>query len=543
MNYNFNEEFYPTPKSLLEKIFEGVDWSQVQTILEPSAGKGDIVEFIKSYAKENAYRLPIHSNMDVDCIESDPNLQAILQKKGFRLIHDDFLTFHTWKQYDLIVMNPPFSCGDKHLLHALELQEDGGNIICILNAETIRNPYSMLRQSLMLQLQDLNADITYMQHEFESAERKTSVEIAVVKVSIPKKERDSKIFTDLKKARRLADSIDAEETMLAEKDYIKAAVKQFELETEAGIRLIREYKAMKPYMLRSFKDEGFTGKDPILYLTMDKYSSCSSEVTENEFLKVVRLKYWTIIFNDDRFISGMTTNLLKEYRSQINKLEDYDFSYFNVKTLQADISKKLVKGVEECIVKLFDELSFQYAYSDELSKNIHYYNGWKTNKAWIINKKVILPQMNAWGLFSGSYDPCAYELKSKLADIEKALDYLNGSVSNEDDLANALRAAKLDERTKKIPLKYFTVTFYKKGTCHIEFTDLELLKKLNIFGSQQKGWLPPAYGKKSYSDMDKEEQDVIDEFEGVESYMETLIHPESYLYDSYDSVKALEMAG
>lgn len=538
MNYNFNEEFYPTPKSLLNKIFDGVDWKQVDTILEPSAGKGDIIEFIQN--SEEAHRY--HHNFEIDCIEKDPNLQAVLKQKGFRLVHDDFFTFHTWKQYDLIVMNPPFSRGDKHLLNALKLQEDGGNIICILNAETLKNPYSITRQALALRLEDLHADISYMQNEFVSAERKTSVEIAVVKVFIPKKERDSRIFSELRESKQMSEQTVQEQTSLAENDYIKAAVKQFELETEAGIRLIREYQAMKPYMLRSLSGDNFVKNDSILYLTMDKYSPCSPEVTENEFLKVVRLKYWTSIFNDSRFTGHMTSNLLSEYRTQIDKLADYDFSCFNIKTIQADIAIKLVKGVEECIVKLFDELSFQYSYSDELGRNIHYYNGWKTNKAWIINKKVILPWMNAWGRCNGSYDPASYEIIEKLADIEKALDYLSGSSGNERGIRETLHEAKKIGQTKKIPLKYFTVTFYKKGTCHIEFTDLELLKKLNIFGSQQKGWLPPAYGKKSYFDMDEEEKKVIDEFEGVESYVETMTNSDYYLYSASDSIKCLEMA-
>lgn len=536
MNYNFNEEFYPTPESLLKKIFEGVDWTQVSTILEPSAGKGDIVEFIQNSEEAHRYR----HDFEIDCIEKDPNLQAVLKQKGFRLVHDDFLTLHTWKHYDLIIMNPPFSCGDKHLLNALKFQEDGGNIICILNAETLKNPYSITRQALALRLEDLHADISYMQNEFVSAERKTSVEIAVVKVSIPKKERDSRIFSELRESKQMSEQTVQEQTSLAENDYIKAAVKQFELETEAGIRLIREYQAMKPYMLRSLSDKSPVKDDSILYLTMDK-CRCSPEVTENEFLKVVRLKYWTSIFNDSRFTGHMTSNLLSEYRTQIGKLGNYDFSYFNIKTIQSDIAKKLVKGVEECIVKLFDELSFQYSYSDELGRNIHYYNGWKTNKAWIINKKVILPCMNAWGRYNGSYDPASYEIIEKLADIEKALDYLSGSSGNERGIHETLHEAKKIGQTKKISLKYFTVTFYKKGTCHIEFTDLELLKKLNIFGSQQKGWLPPAYGKKSYFDMDEEEKKVIDEFEGVESYMETMTNSDYYLYDTSDSIKCLEM--
>lgn len=118
----------------------------------------------------------------------------------------------------------------------------------------------------------------------------------------------------------------------------------------------------------------------------------------------------------------------------------------------------------------------------------------------------------------GRYDP-VYKVAQKLSDIEKALDYLNGSVSDEEGLRERLKVAEKANQTRKIPLRYFTVTFYKRGTCHIEFTNLELLKKLNIFGSQKKGWLPPSYGKKTYKAMSQEEQDVVDSFEGKASYL------------------------
>ena len=75
----------------------------------------------------------------------------------------------------------------------------------------------------------------------------------------------------------------------------------------------------------------------------------------------------------------------------------------------------------------------------------------------------------------------SYKVFKKLSDIEKALDYLNGSVSNEEELQESLRAAEKENQTNKIPLRYFTVTFYKKGTCHIEFTNLELLKEAEHF--------------------------------------------------------------
>ena len=149
-------EFYPTPQSLVCKMLDGIDWSYVHTILEPSAGKGDILREI-ARKEHSLYR----NEFDVDCIEIDPNLRQILKynfsperekefdyndpeyqtffDKGIHVVHDDFLTYNPYKRYDLIIMNPPFSNGDKHLLKALKMQEKGGNIICLLNAETLKN--------------------------------------------------------------------------------------------------------------------------------------------------------------------------------------------------------------------------------------------------------------------------------------------------------------------------------------------------------------------------------------------------------------------
>ena len=68
-------EFYPTPQKLVEKMLDGIDWDYVHTILEPSAGKGDILREIAKRESRSYYR----KNFDVDCIEIDPNLRQILK--------------------------------------------------------------------------------------------------------------------------------------------------------------------------------------------------------------------------------------------------------------------------------------------------------------------------------------------------------------------------------------------------------------------------------------------------------------------------------
>jgi len=41
-----NQDFYPTPNILIEKMINSIDFKTINTVLEPSAGSGAIVEKI-----------------------------------------------------------------------------------------------------------------------------------------------------------------------------------------------------------------------------------------------------------------------------------------------------------------------------------------------------------------------------------------------------------------------------------------------------------------------------------------------------------------
>lgn len=139
----------------------------------------------------------------------------------------------------------------------------------------------------------------------------------------------------------------------------------------------------------------------------------------------------------------------------------------------------------------------------------------------------------------GGFKPSHRDVITKLQDIEKCFNYLDGGLTEAVDMENVLQFAEAHEITKDIALKYFRVSFYKKGTCHITFTNEELLKKFNIFGSQHKGWLPPSYGKKPYKEMSAEEKAVINDFEGEAEYNKVMLNREYYLFDT-NSLAMLE---
>lgn len=536
MFFSDNNDFYPTPDYLVEEMVKDLDFRLIKSVLEPSAGKGDILEGLKKRSEQRcSCWYSDNINLDIDCIEKDPNLRQILKGNNYRVVHDDFLSYSTMKLYDLIIMNPPFSDGCKHLLKALDMQRrNGGAIICLLNAETLLNPYTKERQVLNGLLNTYHADVKYIRNAFLKAERKTNVNIAIIKVQLPEVKRESVIINNLRKATEQSEYENVSTaTQIAEKDFLKAIVKQYEMEVKAGIQLIKEYHAMAPYILRCFGKDRDTGEtiqtgECVLSLNIGK-----DMASINGYVRVIREKYWSALFHNPNFVGQLTGNMQREYQNKIHDLRNYEFSLYNIYELKSDIQQKVVVSIENTIVDLFDELSHKYSYYDETGNNIHYYNGWKTNKAWIINKKVIIP-LNAFKSYSWNNDfcPSQYDVLTKLQDIEKCFNYLDGGLTESVDLRNAIKKAETERQTKNIDLKYFKITFYKKGTCHIQFKNMELLKKFNIFGSQHKGWLPPGYGKKRYEQMDQEEQQVIDEFEGKEEYQKVCANIKYYIFDS-----------
>jgi hypothetical protein len=321
---------------------------------------------------------------------------------------------------------------------------------------------------------------------------------------------------------------------LVDNDTVKGAVQRYEFEVQAGLQLIQEFRAISPYLMDSLSEKELYSRC-ILKLVFSDCDRYKSTLDENEFIRRVRLKYWKALFDNNDFCGLLTSNLRSDYRANVRKLADYDFSLYNIYTLRLEMSQSMVKGVEETIIALFDELSHKHYWDKDTSQNIHYYNGWKTNSAYKINKKVIIP-LNGFRDLAyswGGQDIDDYKVIQKLGDIEKVFNYLDGGITEEVDIVRALKKAQAHGITQKIPLKYFRVTFYKKGTCHIEFDNLELLKKFNIFGSRKKGWLPPSYGKAKYSDLSQAEKEVVDSFDGGEvEYNKMMLNCDYYLFDA-----------
>ena len=566
---NLPDEFYPTPPELIAKMLETVIRERNKTILEPSAGKGDILDFISLYKQNESgcgYKWLIEqlkeSNYDdipqmllqetvkdfkngkrarevinAECIEIDSNLCAILKDKGYRVYNDDFLLYDDDKHYDLIIMNPPFSNGDEHLLKAISIAEKtGSKIICLLNAETVKNPYSNKRKLLASKLEKYGAEIEYMQNAFSDAERETDVEVAIVRADVPAPfKENSRIWEELETNDIEINEPEFSGEIVSANEPLKMAVKLYKKELEAGKRLIEEYLSLKPYLTSSFENEDTPSYMRGCMLTL--YSDSKKKTLDwNEYLYSVRYKYWHQLLHNPKFMQNLTSNLREEYCSMISEFANRDFSLKNIYAVKMDIISRTAKGIEEKIVDMFEQLS--YKNSMDAAGNVHYFNGWKSNSAFKINQKVVVPYCNCWDGICKKFDFWHYGYGSNvfriLDDIEKCLAFLQIGESELDyavDLSGHLKVCQERQETRKLQFRFFDVDIFKKGTMHIKFRDEELLKRFNIYGCQHKGWLPPAYGKKSYKDMNAEEKQVIDEYEGQQEYEKVYANRENYILD------------
>ena len=278
-------------------------------------------------------------------------------------------------------------------------------------------------------------------------------------------------------------------------------------------------------MLNSF-DESNKYREPILRLT-DSTDRGYDSVSVNDYLKKVRLKYWRALLSNPKFTGKLTSKLQDEYRERVNRLANYDFTEFNIYTLSAEMNAHIKEGIEDEIIAMFDRLTAEHSWYPETQKNRHYYDGWATNKAHKIGKKVIIPCYGVWDQWDGR--PRVYEATKVLSDIERILNFLDGRMTEEVNSYNFLEYNFKQGITKNIKQKYYTVTFYKKGTVHLTFTCPELIERFNIYAAQQKTWLPPCYGRKKYKDMTAAEKAVVDSFQGEQAYNEVVAKAGYYL--------------
>jgi len=491
----FGKEFYPTPPKLIRRMLdpyfknEHLNLSDIE-ILEPSAGKGDICDFIKD--KLSRY----NSRVNISCIEVNEDLKAILKEKGYPVIANDFLQYNESMFWDLIIMNPPFSNGDEHLLHAI-YQARNTDIICILNAETIRNPYTKTRQLLENYIKEFG-EVEYIENAFDTAEHKTSVEVALVRLKMTDVDNTFDYGFEKEKMPDLDFNFDVESNAIARKDLIG----NMQVQNKIVLKYyLEKLKADSRY--NYFFSNMCNAKDSYGYRTEAFHMDGGNDKQRYNFLsKSLKRFMWQQVIQELDVEKYMSAKVKKNFEAYITQQIEVAFTKENVALFFQFVMNNRVNIWEEAIVDVFDVLT-RYTKDNRL-----HVEGWKTNDKYKINRRIILPN---WVLWKESYDDnqymkdhgrkfsLCYHRNKEYTDIDKVLAYISGHAlphwctidTNLENYFHKLGVVRIGESFDNTTSSgYFDIKFFKKGTVHLYFKKKELWDEFNMRACAGKDWLP-----------------------------------------------------
>lgn len=520
MNFADNPNFYPTPVEVIKKMLqpwlvpepddnetmeeyrlkkrlyrERWDCTTLneKKILEPSAGKADIADFIVDNSRLRTG--------DISVIEADADLVSILQDKGYPVISKDFLTYNGTFYFDLIVMNPPFDRGDEHLLKAWEILKNG-DIVCLLNAETLRNPYTRTRQLLCKIIGDNNGSIEYLGDCFSTAERKTNVQVAMIRLKKVATENPFEFkFTDNNrtiKEPKIDSSIYENQVAFIDEiqnlqSQIAAALEQYQALRQAQ----NGFKFYAQYLLDKHRDID----------TLLKELSGDEQDRFNKMVEILNARAWHITLGQFDFRQYMTSDVYHNFDKYMSANARLEFTKGNVNELVETLFYNRFNILEKSITQVFDYMTSYH------KENRLHVEGWKTNDNWKVNRKVILPSVLNWDT---SYKD-DNELRtrgaklilhssdsSKFMDIDKCMCYITGTDYKKCNTLDGAVYSKFQEigyiRTGENfdntgESEFFTFKFWKKGTLHITFKDEKLWQEFNMRACANKNWLPEGERK------------------------------------------------
>jgi hypothetical protein len=490
----FDTEFFPTPAEVIDRMLApfatdkgfGIRLGS-RRILDPSAGTGSILEHIQNkYDSTGRYGML----SKYYAIEIEPELRAVLKEKGFNPIAFDFLTFEPDQFIDLIVMNPPFSEGVDHLLHAWDILPHG-DIACLLNVETIRNPYTKKRK-ILIDLIHQYGGYEVFGPCFAEAERPTDVEVVCVWLKKPEKESTFNFSKDqFDFERKNTASIEYENNSeLAHPGIIDALIAQYQAARYALINTHRA-KAKYDFYTRNigsrYKENNSRGSE----------QSISREaVSIAQEIDKLRAGFWSHVFTKTKVMNHTTSNFHKKVEQLQEESNGLTFNKENIFALLEHFLQHSGQIMEDCICDVFDEMTAFH------EKNKVWVEGWKTNSAYKVNRKIIIPDrgtfFNSWGSWRyNQYDN--KRLWATLGDLDKMLCWVMELAHDEVVFANdAIDTHCKDvdngdiEYTDKFYSTFFELRIYKKGTIHIKFRDVTTWENFNRKVATIRKWIAPA---------------------------------------------------
>lgn len=130
VNLQKQYQYFPTPKKVADKLVKLAGVREGETILEPSAGQGAIIDSIRAAAPENMVfyveKMPTNSHILKQKYQDQENIFSMFADD------DDFLNL-AGESFDKIVANPPFSGNQdiQHIMKMWDLLKPGGRLVSL----------------------------------------------------------------------------------------------------------------------------------------------------------------------------------------------------------------------------------------------------------------------------------------------------------------------------------------------------------------------------------------------------------------------------
>lgn len=497
-------EFFATPTPVIAKMVQPLikisSYNsrkffpfENKAILDPEGGAGDILDYVCEQFGFNQKKL--------FAIEINQDLRFTLSGKGYRVIGTDFLEYDEPCRFDLILMNPPFSVGVQHVLKGWDVLNDGGHLVGLLNAQSLRNPFCPERIELLKILSHC-AGINYNPSDcldqllaaletagaidwlgacFKDSERPTTVEVVLIRLHKP--EHKKQVFSDVQFELDPDFSFDKfSANTLAHRDAIA--------------NLVSRYKAARKILI----DRADTQSNLDFYLQdvsrpVTDSPECKHEesllnsVNLNTQLMILKSRFWNTVFDKTDVGRRTTSDFHKKFASLLLCQSAIAFTEANVREVLFLFLNNINQMMQDSLVKIFDEATSHH------EKNKLWGEGWKTNKSWKLNKRIIMPYMvtlDNWGSFS-----IGYSRREFLHDLDKIMCWLSASKLENIQPAFDAIGTFIDEvnRNKgqgyqaQFESTFFKIKIFKKGTLHLDFKNLDILKEFNRIAAENKQWL------------------------------------------------------
>ena len=453
----FNETFYPTPPEVIDLMFSGID-IEGRTILEPSAGKGDIIDKLHEAGAKAV----------LSC-EINDNLAEIIKTKS-QFLTPDFLSLTSERisHINAVIMNPPFNKGAEHILHAFNIAPAGCDIIALCNLETVKNPYSMQRKELVAIIQE-NGNFTDIGAVFQGAERSTGVNTALIRLK-KKGESYNQEFEGF--------FLDDEPEAITGEGMMK-----YDAIRDIVNRYVEAVKLFDKQMQDGATMQTLTGsfyKGKICFRIDMEYQAATRERFKQELQKDA----WTYIIGKQDLRKYATRGVKEDINKFVENQQTVPFTMKNIYRMFEIIIGTASGRMDKAILEAFDTITAHH------HENRKYLKGFKTNSHFLVGKKFILPNVvrpaKEYGYTSDTYNYIGSYKSEAITDLEKAICFTNGL--KYDEIQTLSQSIQRNTYTEWYECEFFKYKAFKNGNMHFEWKIEDVLGKFNQQVSRLKGY-------------------------------------------------------